>query len=50
MKPERSSCHPDGPGQHLPMFQTNDPRFWKAVAGIISLVLSCSLAWLILKL
>jgi hypothetical protein len=32
------------------MFQTNDPRFWKAAIGIISLVLSCALALLILKL
>ncbi|ABI45382.1 hypothetical protein sync_1763 [Synechococcus sp. CC9311] len=32
------------------MFQTNDPRFWKAVIGTFSLVLSCALAWLILKL
>ena len=50
LKPERSSCHPEGPSQHHPMFKTNDPRFWKAVTGIISLVLSCSLAWLILEL
>ena len=32
------------------MFQTSDPRFWKAVVGIISLMTSCMLAWLILKI
>ena len=32
------------------MYQTNDPRFWKALAGIISLVVSFTLAWLILKI
>ena len=25
------------------MFQTNDPRFWKAVAGIVSLILKTEL-------
>ena len=32
------------------MFQTNDPRFWKALIGIITLIFSCTLALLVLKL
>ena len=49
-KQARFNCHPDSSAHSSPMFQTNDPRFWKAAIGIISLVLSCALALLILKL
>ena len=33
-----------------PVFQPNDPRFWKALVGVVSLVVSCALAWLVLQL
>ena len=33
-----------------PVFQPNDPRFWKALVGVVSLVVSCGLAWLVLQL
>ena len=32
------------------MFQPNDPRFWRALLGIIALLVGCSLAWLMLSL
>lgn len=32
------------------VFQPNDPRFWKALVGVVSLVVSCGLAWLMLQL
>ena len=32
------------------VFQPNDPRFWKAILGVVSLTLSCTLAWLMLQL
>ncbi len=32
------------------VFQPSDPRFWKAIVGVISLVLGCSLAWLMLQM
>ncbi|EAR18443.1 hypothetical protein WH7805_01372 [Synechococcus sp. WH 7805] len=32
------------------VFQPNDPRFWRALLGILSLIVGCSLAWVILQL
>ena len=32
------------------MFQPGDPRFWRALLGITSLVMGASLAWVMLGL
>ena len=32
------------------VFQPNAPRFWKALVGLVWLVVSCGLAWLVLQL
>ena len=32
------------------VFHPSDPRFWKAIVGVISLVVGCGLAWLVLQM
>lgn len=32
------------------VFQPNAPRFWKALVGVVSLVVRCGLAWVVLQL
>jgi len=32
------------------VFQPNDVRFWRALVGVIALMVGCGLAWLMLQL
>jgi hypothetical protein len=32
------------------VFQPNDPRFWRAIIGLIALVVGSGLAWLVLQM